>query len=416
MSAEATPFRTESECRSCGSARLETVLDLGRQPLANALRRPDRLAEAELRVPLTLAVCAGCSLAQIRETVPPETLFREYVYFSSYSETMLAHAREVADELVRSRRLGPRSLVVEVASNDGYQLRFFRDAGVPVLGIEPARNVAAVAEERGIPTRADFFGRELASELARGGRRADLILANNVLAHVPDLNGVLAGFAELLAPGGVAIVEVPYVRHLLDRREFDTIYHEHLAYFSLTALERAFARQDLRVVRVEELPIHGGSLRVFAERAGGGEPDGTVAAMLADERARGLDGPAAFAGFQARVDALGARLRDVLRGLKARGARIAAYGAAAKGSTLLNTFRIGLETLDFVVDRNPRKQGLCMPGVHLPISPPERLLGDRPDACLLLAWNLADEVLRQQSAYRAAGGKFILPVPDAAVV
>jgi len=408
--------RTETACRSCGAGGLEVALRLGEQPLANALRRPERLAEPEPRFPLTLAVCARCSLAQILETVPPEALFSEYVYFSSYSEGMLAHAKETARALTAARTLDARSLVVEVASNDGYQLQYFRDAGVPVLGIEPARNVAAVAEQKGIPTRVEFFGLELARALVREGKRADAILAYNVLAHVPDLNGVVAGFRELLAPRGVAIVEVPYVRPLVERCEFDTIYHEHLGYFSVTALARLFERNGLALARVDEIPIHGGSLRVVASRPGEEPIDAGVARLLEAERAAGLDGPAAYRGFQARVDALGAKLTALLRSLKSKGARIAAYGAAAKGATLLNTFGIGRETIDFVVDRNPHKQGLVMPGVGIPISAPARLLEERPDDCLLLAWNFADEVMRQQEAYRRAGGKFVVPLPEPAIV
>jgi SAM-dependent methyltransferase len=304
---------------------------------------------------------------------------------------------------------------MEIASNDGYLLQYYVEAGVPVLGIEPARNIAPAAEARGVTTVCAFFGASLAEELRAAGRRADVVHANNVLAHVPDLNGVLGGMARLLAPGGVAVVETPYVRDLVERLEFDTIYHEHLSYYSLTSLERAFRRNGLSVVGVERLPIHGGSLRVFAE-AGDAPPAGVVASLLAEEQDLGMDRLAYFHGFAGRVEDLRRKLRDLLAGLKSRGHRVAAYGAAAKGAVLLNACGIGAETLDFVADRSQYKQGRFMPGVHLPVVAPERLLHDRPDEVLLLAWNFADEILEQQAAYRAQGGRFVIPVPKPRIV
>jgi SAM-dependent methyltransferase len=391
------------------------VLSLGKMPLANALLTAEQLTEPEPRYPLDLAFCSSCALVQITEVVPPEELFGEYAYFSSYSSTMLSHAEAIVRRVVAKRGLGPGSLAMEIASNDGYLLQYYVAAGVPVLGVEPARNIAPAAEARGVTTVCEFFGATLAEELRAEGWRADVMHANNVLAHVPDLNGVLGGMARMLAPGGVAVVETPYVRDLVERLEFDTIYHEHLSYYSLTSLERAFRRNGLSVVGVERLPIHGGSLRVFAE-AGARPLAGVVASLLAEEQDLGMDQLAYFHGFAGRVEDLRRRLRDLLADLKSQGHRLAAYGAAAKGAVLLNACGIGAETLDFVADRSEYKQGRFMPGVHLPVVAPERLLHDRPDEVLLLTWNFADEILEQQSAYRAEGGRFVIPLPEPRIV
>jgi len=405
---------TPAVCRSCGHGNLDLVLSLGRTPLANALLTREQLDQPEETYPLDLVFCPACALVQITETVPPEQLFRHYLYFTSFSDTMVQYARELAARVVESRGLGPDSLVVELASNDGYLLQFYRDAGVPVLGIEPATNIAEEARKRGIPTLDRFFGTELAGELVAKGTRADVMHANNVLAHVADLNGFVAGIATVLEPDGVAIIEVPYVRTMLEALEFDTIYHEHLCYFSLTALQALFQRHGLRAVDVERLPIHGGSLRLFVQPRG--EPSAAILSMLDEEHAGGMDKLEFYSRFGARVESLRAELRAMLDDLKRSDKKLAAYGASAKGSTLLNYMGIGRETLDFVVDRSTVKQGLYTPGTHLPILAPEAVLDRRPDYLLLLVWNLTSEVLRQQEKYRAQGGKFIIPVPEPKVV
>jgi SAM-dependent methyltransferase len=395
------------------------VLSLGRTPLANALLTREQLAQPEPRYPLDLAFCPACTLVQITKTVPPAELFSDYLYFSSFSDTMLRHAQSLVARLITERRLGPQSLVVEIASNDGYLLQNYKQAAVPVLGIEPAANIAREAEKRGIPTLVEFFGQELAAQLSAEGRRADVVHAHNVLAHVADVNGFVEGIAVLLKPEGVAVIEAPYLKDLLDHCEFDTIYHEHLCYFSLTALDNLFRRHHLFINDVERVAIHGGSLRVTVGKSPhpalpqrGRE---NVRRLLAEEKAWGVDRFATYRDFGARVEALKATLTTMLAGFKRRGDRIAAYGAAAKGSTLLNYFGIGRETLDFVVDRSPYKQGRFMPGVHLPILPTERLVEEMPDEVLLLTWNFADEILEQQRTYRQLGGRFIIPVPEVRV-
>jgi predicted TPR repeat methyltransferase len=402
-------------CRACGGSRVPLIISLGRTPLANALLTAEQLNGHEETYPLDLVFCQDCTLVQITETVPPARLFSDYAYFSSFSDTMLRHAETLVERVIRERGLDSSALVAEIASNDGYLLQFYRRAGIRVLGIEPAANIAKVAEEKGIPTVVDFFGETCAGALAARGDRADVIHANNVLAHVPDLPGFARGLAAMLTEKGVAIVEVPYVKDLIDHREFDTIYHEHLSYFSLTAIHRLCARHGLAVLDVERLAIHGGSLRVTIGHGAGAKASPAVARLLDEEHDWGVTRLEFYQRFADDVADLRRSLLAVLSELRAEGKRLAAYGAAAKGSTLLNCFGIGRDYLDFVVDRSPHKQGRFMPGVHLPIDAPSRLLRDRPDFVLLLTWNFADEILAQQQEFRQGGGRFIIPVPSVRV-
>jgi SAM-dependent methyltransferase len=379
-------------------------------PLANALLTNEQLPQPEELFPLDLAFCPKCTLVQITETVPPEKLFREYAYFSSFSDAWVSHAQRLVERVVHSRSLGAANLVVEIASNDGYLLQHYQEAGVPVLGIEPAQNVANAAKARDVRTITDFFTEDLARRLVAQGECADVIHANNVLAHVGDLNGFVKGCRWLLKDDGIAVIEVPYVKDLIDGCQFDTIYHEHLSYFSLTALKELFGHHAMVIKDVERLASHGGSLRLFLATSGKGSH--AVNDLLHEEIGWGVHDPAFYEGFGQRIEELKQSLRALLFGLKQKGQRLAAYGAAAKGSTLLNYFQIGRDVLDFVVDRSTYKQGRYMPGVRLPIYPPERLLEELPGYVLLLTWNFADEIIAQQAEYRRRGGRFIIPIPQ----
>lgn len=400
-----------SACRSCGGQRLETVLDFGKTPLADALLAKEEIDRPEPEYPLEAVFCHDCSLVQILETVPPEELFcRRYPYYSSFSDELLRHSRENALELIGSRRLDSKSLVVEIASNDGYLLKNFVHNGVPCLGIDPARGPAEAAERSGVPTHCGFFNVELARKLRNLGKRADVIIANNVLAHVADSKSFLDGIRTLLKENGIAVVEVPYVRELVDKCEFDTIYHEHLCYFSGRSVDRLLRSRGLFLNSVRKVPIHGGSLRLYIGLRD--EPDAAVKGLLEEEQREGVDGFSYYRDFATKAENIKNGLRLMLRILRDGGNRIAAYGAAAKGATLLNYTGIGKDLIDFVVDRNTHKQGLYMPGKRLPIFAPEKLLAERPDYVLILAWNFADEIISQQEGYRAAGGKFIVPIPE----
>lgn len=404
------------QCRSCDSHDGKLLLDLGLQPLANNLLRPEDLDKPEPKFPLRLAVCKSCWLLQITDLVPPVDLFSEYLYFSSFSDALLNHSRQAVEQHIADFGLNARSHVVEIASNDGYLLQNFVKARIPCLGIEPAANIAKVALEKGIETVGEFFGREVAHKLATAGRQADLIIGNNVFAHAPYTNDFVAGLKTLLKPDGRIALEFPYAADLVEHTEFDTIYHEHVFYFTLTALQPLFARHGLTIFRVQRLPIHGGSLRLFAGHTGAHPVEKSVTDLLAEEARKGVSSLAYYEGFGNQVRAIREELVALLAKLKQAGKRIAAYGASAKGSTLLNFCAIGADVLDFVVDRSTYKQGRLTPGTHIPIAAPEELLTRRPDYTLLLTWNFAEEILAQQQAYREAGGKFIVPIPKVKVV
>lgn len=401
-----------SSCRSCGSANLSPILNLGETPLANSLLREDELGGHEQWYPLELVFCKNCALVQISETVDPEILFRNYVYFSSFSDTVVNNAREIAERTIQQRSLNSDNLVVEIASNDGYLLKFYKDVGIPVLGIEPAQNIAEYAQKNGTPTLSEFFNEALALQLKKNDQQADVFHANNVLAHVADLNGVVAGMSILLKDDGIGILEFPYVKDMIDGVEFDTIYHEHLCYYSLLSVSALFERHGMKIIDVERLPIHGGSLRIFVgldhDRHAVSQ---NVIRLREEEKQWGVDQYEFYARFGEKVKQLQKDLVSYLKDLKSTGKTIAAYGASAKGSTLLNTFGIGSETLDFVVDRSTVKQGLFTPGTKIPIVDPKELIEKKPDYVLLLTWNFSEEILKQQTNYREAGGKFIIPIP-----
>jgi len=408
---------TEPACRFCSAPLTQTFVDLGLSPLANSLLAEADLDREEPRYPLHAYVCADCLLVQLGEFATPQDIFGDYVYFSSYSDSWVEHARRYVERMVERFGFDGDSSVVELASNDGYLLQWFVERGVPVLGVEPAANVAAVAEEKGIPTVVRFFGEETARDLVAEGHRADLLIGNNVLAHVPALNDFVAGMRVLLADDGVVTMEFPHLLRLIEETEFDTIYHEHFSYFSALTVERVFAAHGLRLFDVEELPTHGGSLRIYAAHAerGSHEDTGRVEELIGRERAAGLEDLATYSHFRERVRAVRQGLREFLEAARTEGRSVAAYGAAAKGVTLLNYCGIGPELVEYVADRSPHKQDLYLPGVRLPIRSPEHVAETKPDYLLLLAWNLNDEIVEQMSYVREWGGRFVTPLPEVAV-
>jgi 2-polyprenyl-3-methyl-5-hydroxy-6-metoxy-1,4-benzoquinol methylase len=400
-------------CRACGGRLTVTMADLGMQPPSNAFLGSLADAKDEKRYPLRAKVCELCKLVQVDYDVAPEELFSDYVYFSSYSDDWLAHAKTYCEMARRRFALGPHSLVVELASNDGYLLKNFVQSGIPVLGIDPSDTVAAAAQKIRVPTLVEFFGERLAKELEREGRQADLIIGNNVLAHVPQLNDFVAGIAVLLKPDGTATIEFPHLLKLIEQVEFDTIYHEHYSYISLYAIERVFARHGLRIHDAGELATHGGSLRIFAAHAGraGLSDSATLVSLRAQEAAAGLDDLDTYRRFAERVEECRRSVLAFFAQTKREGKLVAAYGAAAKGNTLLNFCAATRADISMVADRNPHKQSKLLPGTHIPVVSPEELMRAAPDYVLVLPWNLQDEIMRQLAGIRAWGGRFVTAVP-----
>jgi SAM-dependent methyltransferase len=408
---------TAGGCRFCGTSFRHRVVDLGMSPLCESFLSAEKLNVMEPFYPLHVWVCDRCFLVQLEEYVSGDTIFSDYAYFSSFSDSWLDHCRRYANQMIRQLELSAESEVLEIASNDGYLLQFFVQQGIPVLGVEPAANIAKVAQKKGIPTTVRFFGRATARELAEQGHIPDLILGNNVLAQVPDINDFVSGIKILLAPGGVVTIEFPHLLRTIDGNQFDQVYHEHFSYFSLYSVERIFAAHGLPIYDVEELPTHGGSLRIYAGHA---EDESKVStdrlmALRSREADAGVDSLAYYAGFESRVRETKRKLLSFLIEAKAHGKRVVGYGAPGKGNTLLNYCGIRADFVDFTVDRSPHKQGLFLPGTHIPIFSLDKLWEARPDYVLILPWNLKAEIMGQLAGIREWGGRFVVPIPEVTV-
>jgi hypothetical protein len=405
-------------CRFCQAPLVHTFVDLGTSPLCQRHVAPERFNHAEAFYPLHVYVCGACFLVQLPEYVSPAEIFGDYAYFSSFSDTWLAHAKAYTEMVTARFGIGPGGRVVELASNDGYLLQYFLGKGPTVLGIEPAANVAAAAVKKGISTLVKFFGRPTAAEVARDWGKADLLLGNNVLAHVPDINDFVGGMKALLAPRGVVTMEFPHLLRLMEQNQFDTIYHEHFSYLSFTTVERVFARHGLALFDVDELPTHGGSIRIYARHAEDeSRPvERRVAEMRRVEREAGLGELATYDGFGERVRETKRKLLGFLIDAKRRGKSIVGYGAPGKGNTLLNYCGVRTDFLDYTVDRSPHKQGNFLPGSRIPIHAPQRIVETKPDYVLILPWNLKDEIVRQMAAVREWGGRFVVPIPEVTVL
>ena len=407
----------QSQCRSCGTTLAHTFVDLGMSPLANSYIKPEQRNRMEPFYPLHVYVCTACLLVQLEQFSSPHDIFSDYAYFSSFSDSWLAHAKRYVDMIADRFQLGRDSKVVEIASNDGYLLQNFVARGVPVLGVEPAANVAEVAKQKGINTRVAFFGEKTACDLVADGWGADLIIGNNVLAHVPDLNDFVKGLKVLLKPTGLVTMEFPHVVQLMEQNQFDTIYHEHFSYFSFLAVEKVFARHGMTLFDVEELPTHGGSLRIYARHAqDSSKPIGARAQDLkAREEKAGFGRLDHYLSFGPQVEAAKRKLLAFLIAAKQEGKRVVGYGAPAKGNTLLNYCGVRTDLIDYTVDRSPHKQSHFLPGVHIPIHSPEKVRETRPDYLLILPWNLREEVMEQMAFIRDWGGKFVVPIPEVKV-
>jgi 2-polyprenyl-3-methyl-5-hydroxy-6-metoxy-1,4-benzoquinol methylase len=415
---EAAASSQNPKCLFCTSPLTQTFVDLGMSPLCESYITREQLNQREAFYPLHVRVCDQCFLVQLQKYVSPEDIFTEYAYFSSFSDTWLAHAGDYVDMIVERLKLSSTSMVVELASNDGYLLQNFVKKGIPALGVEPAANVAKVAVEKGVPTLVIFFGCKAAEKMVVSGKKADLVIGNNVLAQVPDLNDFVGGISILLKPQGVATLEFPHLVKLMEQNQFDTIYHEHFSYFTLISVEKIFAAHGLTLFDVEELPTHGGSLRIYAHHAN--DTSKPVSERFVDlrnrELAAGLDRMNTYSSFAEQVKATKRNLLEFLIQARRSGSKIVGYGAPGKGNTLLNYCGIRTDFLDFTVDRNPYKQGKFLPGTHIPIFPVEKIDEARPDYLLILPWNFKDEIIRQMARIRSWGGKFVVPIPNVQVI
>lgn len=401
-------------CLACDAVLPPPFLDLGNTPLANAYL--DTADAVDAIYPLAVSYCSKCHLVQINDIVPPERMFSDYPYFSSFSDSFLEHAKKMCEDLTERFRLGPDSRVLEVASNDGYLLQYFTTKGIPVLGVEPATNIAKAARERGIDTINEFFGPPIVKDVKAKFGAVDLLIGNNVLAHVPDVNGFLRAAADCLKPSGIAVFEVPHLQDLLAKTEFDTIYHEHVFYFSLHALANLAQRAGLELFDASKQAVHGGTLRVFLRHPASGGPRSELSVLLKEETVAGLTEQNTYKAFQQRVERVKVGMLHLLAGIKGEGKSICAYGAPAKGNTLLNYCRIGKDVIDFTVDRSPHKQDRFLPGTGIPIYAPEEISRRKPDYVIILPWNIKDEILHQMSHIRSWGGKFIVPIPTPQVL
>lgn len=406
-----------SECRFCSNLLKHTFVDLGMSPLSNAYLKLDTINKAEKFYPLHAYVCDNCFLVQLEEFETPDHIFSDYAYFSSYSETWLHHAENYTELMIKRFGLNANSQVIEIASNDGYLLQYFQKQNIPVLGIEPAANVAKVAEEKGIPSLVKFFGVSTAQELVAQGIQADLLLGNNVLAHVPDLNDFVAGMKIVLKPDGILTMEFPHVLQLILENQFDTIYHEHFSYFSFLTVEKVFATHGLTLFDVEELPTHGGSLRIYGQHNDGKKPiSDRISKLKTQEIEARLEQLETYLGFGEQVKATKRHLLSFLIDIKNQGKSVVGYGAPAKGNTLLNYCGIRTDLLDYTVDRSPYKQGLFLPGTHIPIYHSDKIIETKPDYLLILPWNIKDEIIEQMSHIREWGGQFVVPIPQVEVI
>lgn len=406
-----------SKCRFCDHPLENTFVNLGMSPLSNAYIKPQQINSAEKFYPLHAYVCNNCLLVQLEEFETPEEIFSDYAYFSSYSETWLDHAKKYTELVTARFNLNHNSQIVEIASNDGYLLQYFQQKGMSVLGIEPAANVAKVAETKGIPSLVKFFGVSTAEELVKAGKQADLLLGNNVLAHVPNLNDFVAGMKIVLKPAGIITMEFPHLLQLIKQNQFDTIYHEHFSYFSFLTVETIFAHHGIQLFDVQELPTHGGSLRIYGQHAGGKQPISDHLCRLKEQEIlAGLNQLAIYQGFAEKVKATKRNLLEFLINAKKQGKIIVGYGAPAKGNTLLNYCGVRTDFIDYTVDRSPHKQGSFLPGTHIPIYHPDQVKETQPDYLLILPWNIKREIIEQMAYIREWGGKFVVPIPKVEVI